>query len=225
MANEKHVKLLRQGPEAWLQWQLNFGDEEPDLGDADLRGLNLSGTNLCGADMYGASLGGADLSCANLESADLRGADLSDARLCQADLSGAALGGANLAGADLSGALVGGAGLSMPCHPRLTFMLRSREVAAQQREVDRLAVIFTDGSSLTIKLAQGRSDPIRFYDTAHPGDPLFAVRRGEKVSAVGQCHCDFMLVFESISALTVRTEGPASSVVLQDSDGTIEYTD
>lgn len=66
-------------------------DIEPN---ADLRGADLSFSELAGADLTGAYLQGADLSGCNLTSAVLVGADLDDA-----DFTGA-----NLAGADLRGA-------------------------------------------------------------------------------------------------------------------------
>ena len=52
-----------------------------DLRGADLRGANLSDTNLRGADLRGANLEGANLRGADLRDAKLRGADLSDADL------------------------------------------------------------------------------------------------------------------------------------------------
>ena len=67
-----------------------------ELGDADLRGVNLKGAdlsyadlseaNLTGANLRGTDLSFADLSQANLQDADIRGALLMSANLRQANL-------------------------------------------------------------------------------------------------------------------------------------------
>ena len=100
MANEEHLKILKQGVEQWNQWRLE-NTIWPDLRHADLSGANLSGANLVGVNLSGANLSGADLSGADLSDAHLS-ADLSGADLSGADLSGAWLFSANLSGADLS---------------------------------------------------------------------------------------------------------------------------
>jgi len=104
MANEEHLKILKQGVEVWNQWRKENMGLAPDLSGADLHG----------ADLHGADLSGADLLTTNLSGADLSGADLALAALKWADLSGADLSGAILAWAsflltDLSGALFNGA--------------------------------------------------------------------------------------------------------------------
>jgi len=90
MANEEHLKILRQGVEDWNQWRKENSDIRPDL-----RGVNLSGARLSGADLSGA----------NLMRADLSGADLSGANLSRADLFGANLSRADLSGANVEGAI------------------------------------------------------------------------------------------------------------------------
>ncbi|MDQ3706659.1 MAG: toll/interleukin-1 receptor domain-containing protein [Chloroflexota bacterium] len=112
MANEEHVRLLKQGIVAWNTWREDNPSVSPDLSDADLSratlvGINLSGANLEGADLHQANLNGATLSRANLTEAYLAGANL-----FAANLIGAALGGANLAGASASEANFSGADLS-----------------------------------------------------------------------------------------------------------------
>ena len=92
MPKDEQVAMLARGAAAWNAWRAEH-DEVPDLSQAALRGLDLTGF---------------DLSRADLRSADLRGA-----KLCDADLSGAHLEGANffkavLDGADLSGAYLDG---------------------------------------------------------------------------------------------------------------------
>ena len=131
MANEEHLKILKQGVEQWNKWRLENAIR-PDLIDANLRradlidanlsgaylnradlsDANLSGADLSGAYLNGANLSGANLIDANLSGADLSGADLSDANLSGADLSRADLSRANLRGADLFKANLSGANLS-----------------------------------------------------------------------------------------------------------------
>jgi hypothetical protein len=139
MANEEHLKILKQGVEQWNKWREENESIKPDLQVADLSGADLSdaklsGSDLIGAKLIGASLGelsgaklsgadlsdailmfaelsGANLSGSKLSGAKLIGADLSDAILMFAGLSGADLSGANLSGADLSGASLAGADL------------------------------------------------------------------------------------------------------------------
>ena len=113
MADEEHLRILRQGVNTWNKWREEHPDFRPDLSEADLRGADLSEVYLIGADLRGADLGdlagyliGADLRGADLSEADLRRAVLSGARLrgrtSRADLSGADLRWADLSGADLS---------------------------------------------------------------------------------------------------------------------------
>jgi uncharacterized protein YjbI with pentapeptide repeats len=124
MANEEHLKILKQGAEAWNEWREANGDMAPDLSGASLRGEHLgyanlsrailSGVDLSGAILSEAILTGADLSRAILITTDLGGAnltraylgeaDLSDADLSRADLTRTDLTDANLTRADLRGA-------------------------------------------------------------------------------------------------------------------------
>src|SRR5947208_2284172 len=103
MANEEHLKILKQGVEQWNKWRLENATR-PDLGGAELFNANLSGTNLSRADLSGTSLSDANLSRANLSDANLSDANLSGANLSGANLSGANLSGANLNDASLSDA-------------------------------------------------------------------------------------------------------------------------
>lgn len=114
MANEEHVRLIKEGSEAWNAWsQINPGIAPElslaDLSLADLFGAKLRLANLSGAKLNGANLSSTDLSGANLRNAylpwaNLKSADLSGANLCEAYLNEANLSKANLSGADLSGA-------------------------------------------------------------------------------------------------------------------------
>lgn len=71
------------------------------LREANLRGANLSETELSGADLRGADLSNADLRGANLSGADLSKANLHAANLSEANLAMARLNGANLGEATL----------------------------------------------------------------------------------------------------------------------------
>ncbi|MGH7453903.1 MAG: toll/interleukin-1 receptor domain-containing protein [bacterium] len=121
MANKEHLKILKQGVDAWNKWRSKSQKVKPNLrhanltaaflSKADLAGTNLSGADLSGANLTRASLLGADLAGANLSSATLLGVDLLTANLSGANLSGAWLAHANLSGADLAGTDLSGASL------------------------------------------------------------------------------------------------------------------
>ena len=55
MANEEHLKIVKQGIKQWNKWRLENATR-PDLQDADLFGAVLNGANLYGANLYGADL-------------------------------------------------------------------------------------------------------------------------------------------------------------------------
>jgi uncharacterized protein YjbI with pentapeptide repeats len=104
MANEEHVKILKQGVKAWNEWR----EKNPPI-TPGLAGANLYKADLTRANLYEADLSEADLSKANLNKAVLSVADLSVAKLIEADLTRANLYGADLNVADLSGASLTGA--------------------------------------------------------------------------------------------------------------------
>ena len=93
MPNDDHVAMLGRGAAAWNAWRAEHG-ETPDLSQAGLRGLDLSGFDLSRADLRNADLRGTNLSQANLSGAHLDGANLFKAVLDGADLAGAFLHGA-----------------------------------------------------------------------------------------------------------------------------------
>jgi len=74
----------------------------PDLNQADLRGVNLSGVDLSGVNLSGANLRHANLSSANLYRANLSYASLINANLSHGNLVGANLSHANLKYSDLT---------------------------------------------------------------------------------------------------------------------------
>ena len=86
MADEEHLKILKEGVKVWNAWRRDNIYEIPDLYGADLRGLDLTyvhfmRTNHGEADLSGAVLRkafmvGAYLHGANLEEAVLEGADM-----------------------------------------------------------------------------------------------------------------------------------------------------
>ena len=108
MAYQEHLDRLREGVEAWNHWRAANPWIAPDLTDADLCGLDLSGANLFRADLTGAKLCRAKLIGTNLS-----WTDLDRAKLCCADLSGADLYGStlietNLSDANLTGCMIYG---------------------------------------------------------------------------------------------------------------------
>ena len=93
MSNDEHLMLLRRGADEWNSWRAER-DDTPDLSQASLRGLDLSGFDFTRADLRGADLRGTTLSQANISGADLEGANLFKSVLDGADLAGAFLNGA-----------------------------------------------------------------------------------------------------------------------------------
>jgi uncharacterized protein YjbI with pentapeptide repeats len=109
MANEEHLRRIKQGVSAWNAWRAEHPKET-----INLQGGNLRETDLTQVDLHGALLSQADLGWAILQGADFRGAVLKRTALMQADLSGANLRGAQcheavLTGANLRGAMLKGA--------------------------------------------------------------------------------------------------------------------
>lgn len=127
MANQDHLKHLKQGVAIWNEWRETYPGIIPDLSgarlmkawlqganlsrvdlsEAHLTEANLDGASLHAASLYearfhGARLHGADLTEASLNGAYLNRVDLSKAHLRAAKLIGASLIGADLSGADLS---------------------------------------------------------------------------------------------------------------------------
>lgn len=111
-----------------------------NLRDALLRGANLSSANLYRAELSEAELYRAYLSCANLCGANLSGADLRCASIGGADLSGANLIDADLRGANLRGAYLRDAQLNWQSHDILAEILRD----AGHRRIAGLVLISLD---------------------------------------------------------------------------------
>jgi hypothetical protein len=113
MADARHLARLNAGVKVWNAWRRRSPRVKPDLSralliEAELRGINLSDTNLERANLRSSTLSGADLTRANLRGADLRAASLRRARLEHADLTGAVLRFTSLADARIEGATLTG---------------------------------------------------------------------------------------------------------------------
>jgi uncharacterized protein YjbI with pentapeptide repeats len=103
----------RQGPGADIQAILSvLGRRTPPREGAELKRLDLAGTDLGRASLAGANLRRVSLGRANLSRADLAGADLREAVAERANLSRASLGRASLGQANLGWAELAGADLS-----------------------------------------------------------------------------------------------------------------
>jgi len=113
MANSEHVSKWKEGLEVWIAWRAEYPEIHPNL-----RGADLSNTELAGADLEFADLSGANLSQTVLNLAFLLNANFSDAdmhmvnlsycvangetKLGRADLKHANLTGSKLIGVDLN---------------------------------------------------------------------------------------------------------------------------
>jgi uncharacterized protein YjbI with pentapeptide repeats len=111
MANKEHLKILKQGADAWNDWREREPETQADLSGltlnnenlfkVNLKEVNLKWTDLSEASLYGENLCGADLTGANLSKSNLSEADLSRANLRKANLSEASLYAAHLVQANL----------------------------------------------------------------------------------------------------------------------------
>jgi hypothetical protein len=108
VADEEHLKIIRQGAAVWKDWRNKNPGLIPDLKEAHLSGRDLSKANLSWAGLHGADLHEANLSGAYLHGANLAEAILFGAYLHGANLSGAILYGAQLIETDLRDATLTG---------------------------------------------------------------------------------------------------------------------
>jgi uncharacterized protein YjbI with pentapeptide repeats len=116
MANEEHLKILRQGVDVWNKWRKDNPTIHPELSGAylmshDLRGAALMIANLAEADLRAAKLSdanlyGANLTRANLGAAELTRTNLGDAHLVKTNLQHAKLSQAKLERANLEEAIL-----------------------------------------------------------------------------------------------------------------------
>ncbi len=89
MADPEHLRILRQGVDAWNRWRGENPEVRPDLFRVDLSGANLTGANFSKANLSEAKLRWADLSGTNFSKAKVHLANLNRADLGRADLRGA----------------------------------------------------------------------------------------------------------------------------------------
>lgn len=61
MANEEHLARLIEGVDAWNAWWSTHPEIYTDLGQADLRGINLSGAKLDVTALHAINLSGTEL--------------------------------------------------------------------------------------------------------------------------------------------------------------------
>lgn len=114
MANPEHLKILKQGVEAWNGWRKNHPSVRPDLtgvnlSGEELYGIDLINSSLLSSDLSHADLRGADISASNIQNSNLRGAKLNNvnfhrSRLTNADLSSSKVNRGIISHADLRGA-------------------------------------------------------------------------------------------------------------------------
>src|SRR6476646_6289354 len=81
MANEEHLKIIKQGVKSWNEWREGNPDIVPDLREADLSAADLRRADLSRADLTDANLSTADLSAANLGWVNLTRTNLNEAQL------------------------------------------------------------------------------------------------------------------------------------------------
>jgi hypothetical protein len=164
MANEEHLKILKQGIEVWNQWRRDNPNTRPDLSRADLHGADFIGVDLSGARLFRTDLSAARLATANLTVADLSWSYLSGANFHAANLSAADLRAADLYGADLSAADLSGVNLSWSYLRGADFseakMLRTVLAELDLSIVKGLETVHHHGPSYidihTLYLSQGR---------------------------------------------------------------------
>jgi uncharacterized protein YjbI with pentapeptide repeats len=129
VANPEHVAVVLKGAHAVLEWRRRNWEtgQVLDVTEADLRDVDISGTELYKARFSGANIFHSNLYEATITDSDLSNADLSWTDMCSANLSrnnfvnanlryanlrNANLTGADLIGADLSFAILTAANLS-----------------------------------------------------------------------------------------------------------------
>jgi len=108
MADKKHLAIFNRGVKTWNAWRRRNPKTKPDLSralliDRELRGINLSDTNLERSVLRGTTLSRANLARANLIRADLRAASLRRAKLDHANLTAAILRHTSLAETSVEG--------------------------------------------------------------------------------------------------------------------------
>jgi len=119
MANEEHLKILREGADRWNAWRRAKPEAVPDLRRADLRESLLANYDLSRADCNSVNLNRANIYFSDLDGASLHRANLIGATISKTSMAGTVLtkarcGGTVLADLDLSRAI----GLNKVTHRR-----------------------------------------------------------------------------------------------------------
>jgi uncharacterized protein YjbI with pentapeptide repeats len=172
VANEEHVKILKQGVEVWNAWRHANPMVRPDLNEADLRGSSVTCRSMAPSlkpDLTFANLMEADLRGANLERADLRFANLSRANLRCAKLTGANLMEADLRGANLEHAILIDAALL------LTILLHANLCGADLTDAFLHQTVFADvdlSSAIGLDTCVHGGPSIIDYRTLQKSGPL-----------------------------------------------------
>ncbi len=126
MADSDHVSKIKKGVASWNRWREEEPEVVPDLGWANLNGLDLPGAvftksvlklafckgcDFAGTDFSGANMRGINLEDCDLRDAVFRGANLEGAHMVNSNLEGADFTGANLKLANFDGAIMRNANL------------------------------------------------------------------------------------------------------------------
>jgi hypothetical protein len=102
MANEEHLKILKQGVKAWNEWRKENPDILPDLSGADLTRVDLKGADLQRADLRGVDLSAnRTLYQIHFDAADLSGAIFDRVWISQCSFVDAKAPGASFIGAEV----------------------------------------------------------------------------------------------------------------------------
>jgi hypothetical protein len=88
VANEEHLKILKQGVKVWNRWREDNPEIKPDLSGTELYKLNLEGANLNSTNLLDTSISDCNLSNINLNTARLERSTLFNVRLVEANLRG-----------------------------------------------------------------------------------------------------------------------------------------
>ena len=92
---------------------------------------------------------------------------------------------------------------------KLTRVIKGRTLQSAQQQESVLTIVFTDGSTMTIKTAA----------------PVKEAKAGGTIKAVRQQNTTLDLDFEDGTTLEVQTAEATSSVMLRDKDRKFEYAD
>src|SRR6185437_4486846 len=119
MADPKHVRALAKGVKSWNNWRQKNPSIVPDLRNAALTLLDLSGADLRRANMEGTRFLYVNLAGANLAGANIERSMFADVNLPNSDLQNVRASSANFGGTDLTAAKLNGGDFALaefsPC--------------------------------------------------------------------------------------------------------------